>query len=338
MRFLQYLPLLRQAGLMVTVQSLISDEMLASRYQRGSYGVWRLFCAYVDRIRALIGCSRFDLVWIEKEALPWFPAGFERMLLRKTPYVLDFDDAVFHNYDLHRLALVRALFGRRLDKLMSEARVVVAGNRYLADRANQAGAQQVSVIPTVVDLQRYSAKVQYEAHAGLRIVWVGSPSTVKYLSELKAPLGELAKRIPYTLHVIGGEFVMEGVHFQNIAWSAEAEAGAIAECDIGIMPLADTPWEQGKCAYKLIQYMACGLPTVATPIGANRDVVVDGETGYFANTPSEWVDKLERLLSDASLRAQLGRAGRARVAALYCLQQVAPLLETTLAEASGGGR
>jgi len=338
MRFLQFLPSLRQAGFLVTVHALISDDMLASRYQHGSYGISRLCVAYADRIRVLIGCADFDLVWIEKEALPWLPAWFEHMLLSRRPYVIDFDDAVFHNYDLHRYSIIRTIFGRRLDSLMSRARVVVAGNSYLANRAIKAGARQVATIPTVVDLQRYAPKSLYEAHAGLRIVWVGSPSTVKYLIELKATLVELAKRIPFTLNIIGGELAVQGVQIKNIAWSAEAEAGAIAECDIGIMPLADTPWEQGKCAYKLIQYMACGLPTVASPIGANRDVVIDGETGFFANTPSEWVDRLERLLRDATLRAKLGRAGRARVSNLYCLQQVAPLLKATLENASGSER
>lgn len=327
MRFLQYLPWLQLESTEVTVRPLLSDELLVMRYQRGGYGLWPLFRAYADRLLALLECRHFDVVWIEKEALPWFPAWLEKWLLRSTPYVLDFDDAIFHNYDLHRVAWVRRVYGRRIDRLMAGARLVIAGNRYLADRATAAGARWVEVIPTVVDLARYPTKQTYSVDTKPRIVWIGSPSTVQYLLELAEPLGALAKRQPFKLRVIGGGAItVPGVDVEVVAWSADMEASAIAECDVGIMPLRDTPWEQGKCAYKLIQYMACGLPTLASPIGANRDVVVEGETGFFADTAYAWVEKMELLLCDAALRQRLGQAGRARVEAEYCLQQTAPRL------------
>lgn len=334
MRFLQYLPWLQHAGVEVTVRPLLSDELLAARYQQGGYGLWPLFRAYADRLLTMLECRHFDVVWIEKEALPWFPAWLERWLLRRTPYVLDFDDAIFHNYDLHRSAWVRRVYGRRIDRLMEGARLVIAGNRYLADRAVAAGARRVEVVPTVVDLARYPAKQTYSVATKPRIVWIGSPSTVQYLLELAEPFGALAKRQPFTLRVIGGGTItIPGVDVESLPWSADTEATVIAECDVGIMPLRDTPWEQGKCAYKLIQYMACGLPTVASPIGANRDVVFEDETGFFADTAYAWVEKMELLLSDAALRQRLGQAGRARVEAEYCLQQTAPRLVRLLTEA-----
>lgn len=327
MRFLQYVPWLRQAGFEVTVQPLLSDKLLLARYQHGAYGLWPLLSAYFCRFLTLHERHKFDMVWVEKEALPWFPAWFERWLLRGTRYVLDFDDAVFHNYDLHRSAHVRRFYGRRIDLLMKSAHLVVAGNRYLADRAINAGAQHVEVVPTVVDLARYESRQRYSVAGTPRIVWIGSPSTVQYLLGLAEPLAALSKRLPYKLRVIGGGNVyIPGVDVEAVDWSAETEASAIAECDIGIMPLLDTQWEQGKCAYKLIQYMACGLPTVASPIGANSDVVIDGETGFFADGPSAWVEKLECLLCDTALRDRLGQAGRARVNAAYCLQQTTPRL------------
>ena len=334
MRFLQYLPRLQQAGFKVTVQVLLSDELLIARYQRGAYGRWPLFRAYANRLRTLLKSPPFDVVWIEKEALPWFPAWFERWLLRNVPYVLDFDDAIFHNYDLHRFAWVRRFYGRRIDRLMEGARLVIAGNRYLADRATAAGARWVEVVPTVVDLGLYPAKRMYSVATKPRIVWIGSPSTVQYLLELAEPFGVLAKRQPFTLRVIGGGAItIPGVDVESLPWSADTEAMLIAECDVGIMPLRDTPWEQGKCAYKLIQYMACGLPTMASPIGANRDVVIEGETGFFADTACAWVEKMELLLCDAVLRQRLGQAGRTRVEAEYCLQRTASRLVRLLPKA-----
>ncbi len=333
MRLLQYLPSFAAAGIEPSVSPLLGDEMVLWKYCHGSYRLPNLLSSYVRRIRALLGAHRFDLVWIEKEALPWFPAWLEKALLHRVPYMLDFDDAIFHNYDLHRSAWVRRIYGRRIDQLMRGARLVVAGNRYLAQRALDAGAQQVAVVPTVVDLLRYTPKPTCAHIAKPRIVWIGSPSTVKYLQDLTEALTILSGPQPFTLRIIGGGALsMPGVDIESLPWSEETEATLVAECDIGIMPLRDTPWEQGKCAYKLIQYMACGLPTVASPIGANREVVRENATGYFADTPAAWVDKLEWLLKDAALRERLGRAGRARVESTYCLQHTAPELVRFIGE------
>lgn len=334
MRFFQFLPMLATSGVECVVSPLFDDALLLRKYRHGGYSLMDLLSTYWLRVRALMGVDQFDLVWIEKEALPWLPAWFERWLLRLVPYVLDYDDAIFHNYDLHPSAWVRRVYGRRIDRLIKGARFVVVGNRYLADRAIASQGRWVEVIPTVVDLARYPTKLTYSDATKLRIVWIGSPSTVQYLLELAEPLSMLSKRQPFTLRVIGGGAItMPGVDVESFPWSANTEVAAIAECDVGIMPLRDTPWEQGKCAYKLIQYMACGLPTVASPIGANRDVVISDETGFFADTAYAWVEKMEWLLNDAGLRHRFGQAGRARVEAEYCLQETAPKLVRILTEA-----
>lgn len=333
MRFLQYLPYLQKCGVEVTTKPLLPNDMLRERYQNGGYGKWQLFKAYAKRTGALLKSRQFDIIWIEKEALPWLPAWFELLLLRDKPYVLDFDDAIFHNYDLHRSAWVRYIYGRRIDRLMRRAHLVVTGNKYLTDRATAAGAKKVVEIPTVVDLARYPVKENYALLDKPCIVWIGSPSTAQYLIDLAEPLGALAQRHPFTLRVIGaGAVHLPGVDVQVVVWSEDTQAAEIAKGDVGIMPLRNTPWELGKCAYKLIQYMACGLPTVASPIGANREVVIDGETGYFADTPAMWIEKIELLLRDMNLRQRLGQSGRARVETHYCLQQTAPKMIRMLAD------
>jgi glycosyltransferase involved in cell wall biosynthesis len=340
MRFYQFLPWLQAEGVECVASPLLDDSTLLARYQSGGYGARALLAAYWTRIVALWNRHRFDLVWIEKEALPWLPAWFEKWLLRGVPYVLDFDDAIFHGYDLHRSSWVRRILGRRIDRLMAGARLVVAGNEYLARRARAAGAPWVEQLSTVVDLDRYPAKSGDSSTAPgakPRIVWIGSPSTAQYLSLIAEPLALLAREQPFILRVIGGGALsMPGVEVEVVPWSLETEAAAIAECDAGVMPLRDTPWEQGKCAYKLIQYMACGLPTVASPVGANCEVVVGGETGFLADTPANWIDALRRLLRDGALRQRLGAAGRARVEAEYCLQYAAPELSKWLKQAWRG--
>lgn len=340
MRFLQYLPWLQHAGIQVTVQPLLSDEQLQRRYHHGAYGFRSLLQSYRSRWRALMQRQYFDLVWIEKEALQWFPLWVELAMLRGVPYVLDYDDANFHNYDQHTNPWVRHLFGRRLDGLMANAALVVGGNNYLAQRARDAGTPWVEVLPTVIDLERYPNKSK--ALAGkpavdglLRIVWIGSPSTARYLQLLIEPLQTLAKRQPIMLRVIGGDVAeIFGVQVEIVPWTEETEVENISSCDVGVMPLLDSSWERGKCGYKLIQYMACSLPVVASNVGVNPEIVQDGKNGFLASSPDEWVAALTQLLDDRSLRAQMGLAGRQRVERSYCVQQTGPRLAELLCSAS----
>ena len=330
MRMLQYLPWFQEAGLDVTVQALLGDNQLQARYGRGKYGSRALLDAYAQRLKALLGRHSFDVLWIEKEALQWWPLWTEQALLRGVPYVLDYDDAVFHSYDMHTNALVRHFFGRRLDGLMAGAHLVVVGNEYLAQRARSAGAPWVEVVPTVVDLERYPASgaAKSSASDGLpRVVWIGSPSTVRYLQLIAATLQTLARRRPFILRVIGGGAVdIPGLRIEVVDWSEATEVKALQSADVGVMPLEDTPWERGKCGYKLIQYMACGLPVIGSAVSANNDIIVHGQTGMLVRSVDNWLESLEALLADAALRQQMGQAGRVRAESLYCLQQTGPKL------------
>ena len=322
---LQYLPALNAAGFDVHVQSLFDDQQLANRYQRGSYGLATITSCYKNRVLALLKRRQYDLVWIEKEALPWWPFWSEKLLLSGTPYVLDFDDAVFHHYDRHRLAAIRLFYGKRIDKLMAGAALVVCGNDYLAERARHAGASLVQVLPTVIDLDRYRMTERVKGSQP-RIVWIGSPSTVKYLDLLREPLQALAQTTPFVFRVIGGDFSLPGVQTECLPWTESTEITDLMACDIGVMPLQDTPWERGKCGYKLIQYMACGLPVIASPVGVNAAIVDDGHNGYLARDASQWIDSFSRLLSDEQTSQTMGQMGRVKVEKQYCLQVTAPRL------------
>jgi len=338
MRSLQFLPWFEQASMKCTVAPLVDDTQLQVLYQKGSYHLLDMFQAYCRRIHAMVQRHRFDLVWIEKEALPWFPAWVEGFLLRGVPYVLDYDDAIFHNYDQHFSVSVRRFLGRRIDRLMAGACLVIAGNAYLAKRARDAGAPWVEIVPTVIDLDRYAVEpVSVPSSEQLRIVWIGSPSTVQYLSLLREALAVISEKFSFRLRVIGwGAIDLPGVDVEFVPWTEATEVSLIKACDIGVMPLPDSPWERGKCGYKLIQYMACGLPVVASPVGVNGEIVRVGENGFLANTAREWVDALGRLLTDAALRQQMGRMGRKRVEEVYCVQQVAPRLAALLRSAGEG--
>lgn len=341
MRSFQYLPWLEEAGFEVRIESLLSDDLLRVRYVEGRHRIIALIGAYFNRLRALMSRHRFDLLWIEKEALPWWPLWFELAMLRKVPYVLDYDDAIFHNYDQHKSSLVRRFFGRRLDGLMAQAALVVGGNNYLLQRACDAGAVRTEFLPTVIDLRHYQLhaaargdETSYDDKLP-RIVWIGSPSTVSYLRLLAAPLQSLSKSHPFVLRIIGGgEINLPGVQTEILPWSEDSEFEDISKADVGIMPLKDSFWERGKCGYKIIQYMASGLPVVASGVGVNLEIVREGENGYIANSDSEWIAALGKLLEDPLLRMKMGRTGRRRVEEDYCIQKTAPrvveLLNSTL--------
>lgn len=341
-RFLQFLPWLECEGFRCDISPLIDDSrLLSSHVGQGRYGILDIFTLYLRRISILFKVRKYDVVWVEKEALPWFPAWFERWMLRGVPYVLDYDDAIFHNYDLHPSAIVRYFYGTRIDRIMADASSVVGCNGYLGKRAQRAGSRAIEIVPTVIDLERYIPKTEYDDSGGdlLRLVWIGSPSTMKYLELLREPLSVLGDKYEFKIRVIAGSDIsIPGVDVEFVHWTLEEEVEYVRECDIGVMPLIDSEWEKGKCGYKLIQYMACGLPVVASAVGVNCEIIREGESGYLAQTNYDWIDKLGSLLADSALRKKMGEAGRDIVEAQYCVQRVAPRLIQILSSAGLGKR
>lgn len=339
LRHYQFLPALRAAGMAVDVAPLLPDSYVSALYSRESRRLPLIAARYADRLYRLWRAKTYDLLWIEKEALPWLPYGLERLLLgSRIPYVVDYDDAWFHIYDRSRWSLVRALLGRKLDRIMQGAAMVTVGNAYLAERAEKAGARQVEILPTVVDLARYPKASPPGEDGSVTVGWIGSPITDSYLDLVAGSLGRLRDETGARVMLVGASpTALEDLQPSRHAWREDTESHRITEFDIGIMPLKDTPWEWGKCGYKLIQYMACGKPVVASPVGMNRDIVENGINGFLASTPEEWMVALRRLALDAGLRRRLGAAGRAKVERLYALDHVVPRLIHALRIAANQG-
>lgn len=341
MRHYQFLPLLAERGIDVDVQPLLPDAYLSSLYAGGQRSLRTIPTAYLARLTKLLSVafsgSRYDLLWIEKEVLPWLPHAAERLLLAKAPpYIVDFDDAWFHHYDRHRLPAVRALLGDKLDRLMRNAALVTVGNAYLRERAEAAGARRILTLPTTVDPSRYPVTEPPSDKAVPTVGWIGSPMTAAYLELVRAPLEALVAEGSVEVALIGaGEKAVAGLPARRLPWTEDSEAAGIQGFDIGIMPLADTVWERGKCGYKLIQYMACGRPVVASPVGANREIVEHGVDGFLADSPEEWRQALDRLRADPNLRRAMGMAGRAKVERLYARDKVGAELARAMLGLSG---
>ena len=332
MRFYQYLPWLQAAGIEVTSAPLFSDAYVQG-LQRNTKSPLEALRAYAGRVQALLASRKFDLLWIEKETLPWLPAWVEKMLLPgAVPYVLDYDDAVFHYYDEHRNPIVKAVLASKHPALMRGAALVVAGNEYLADFARQAGAPHVEVVPTVIDMERYPASRTkwVDDNAPPCVGWIGQRATASFLTPYASLFKLLLSDGLARFAAIGIDAVALGLPMASIPWTEQTEVASIAGFDIGIMPLLDGSFERGKCGYKLIQYMACGLPVVASPVGVNRQIVAHGVNGFLAETPAQWEQALRTLLADAGLRQRMGEAGRQKVERQYCIQATGPRLAALL--------
>ncbi len=328
LRTLQYIPYLESQGINCTVQSLFDDKYLKGLYTHSRRSPWAVALLYLKRLIAVLGCFRYDLIWIEYEIFPYLPAFAERLLrLLGKPYVVDYDDAIFHNYDHSPNLLIRRALGRKIDVVMRNSAFVVVGNAYLAERAKAAGAPRVELVPTVVDRKRYSLK-----HAGAQlkpvIGWIGSPSTECLLADIRYVLARVCVTHSARLLLVGASPKLSddfpGVDLEILPWSEACEAELISRMDVGIMPLFDGPFQKGKCGYKLIQYMACGVPVIASPVGMNCELVTVGVNGLLANTPMQWEAALKLLLESADLRQQMGEAGRTKVEQQYCLEVTGP--------------
>jgi len=229
-------------------------------------------------------------------------------------WVLDVDDAIMFRKprrpgDRPSEAAWRQ---RRFRRMAASCRLVVAGSHSLADLIGRA-AERIVVLPTPVDLASYPV-APLPARDRLRLAWIGWGSNLRYLEDLTPAILQLsADGVDYEINVISDRLPdMPGVPCRLVQWSVAAEGPALADCDVGIAPLADDLWTRGKAGYRCIQYAAAGLPAVASPVGANREVVLDGETGLWATTPDEWHAALLRLCRDVNLRQRMGRAARAR--------------------------
>ncbi len=337
LRIHQFTEPLAERGIHLTVAPMVTDAALQDRYRRGSYTPAAVISAYAARLLQLVRASTFDVALVQNEVLPWFPLRADTIALRGLPMVVDYDDAAFHRYELHRSAFVRHFFKGRIDGVMRAARTVIAGNQYLADRAHAAGATDVIQIPTVVDTRRYSTRETGDCPSGAapRVVWIGQPTTVKYLEILRPALIQLGQQQPVVLRVIGAQATaIEGIQIEHHPWSEATEVSDLREADVGVMPLPDEPWERGKCGYKLIQYMACGLPVLASPVGVNPDIVKHGHNGFLCDSDQDWSYHLKVLVDDPNLRCRMGQAGRRLVQERFSTDAVSAHLAGVLARAA----
>ncbi len=323
-RVVQWAPRLERAGFRLRLDAFYSAVASRTIYRRGRSAAKaaHFLAGTFRRWRTLaVAGQGADLLLVHRESLPFgWPAFLGRLRAFPGPVVYDYDDAMFLPQREGRGIL------SRLERLGTPAEVmalsdgVLAGNEFLADYARRHG-RRVVLLPTCIDTDKFRPWEGPRPSGRCVIGWIGTHSTAKYLEDLLPLLERVAERYPAILSVIGGATPFRGRALQVIhrPWSLEREVDDFRGCDVGVYPLWDDPWAHGKCGFKAIQFMACGVPVVAAAVGVNREIIEDGVNGFLAATEAEWVEKLGWLLSDPALRDKLGRAGRRTVEERYSL-------------------
>jgi glycosyltransferase involved in cell wall biosynthesis len=339
-RLLQYIPALAEAGIEVDYRPLLDDDYVASLASGKPYSRTQVARSYLNRLGQVTSVSDCDLIWVYAEMFPYLPSGFEKLVLRAgKPVVYDFDDAFFHQYESHPNLVVRSMLKGKLEPLLRGAAACCCGNEYLLAYAERFCGASI-LLPTVVDATLYCpASTAPRTSEPLTIGWIGSPSTWPYVKPLMPLLQELAQEFGLVIRIVGAGIGAEANSFHGLElvdWSEDNEIDQVRSMDIGIMPLPEEDWAKGKSGYKLIQYMACGLPVVASPVGVNVRLLEGGDVGFLATGIPEWRDALIRLVKDPGLRERLGIAGRRRVEAHYSVQRHAPRLIKLFASVANG--
>ena len=319
-RFYQYIPSLRNEGWKIRTEPLLSNNYIAFLYDKKKLPISEIILSYCKRIVLLLNKKKYDIIWIEQEAFPWIPFFIEKIFTKsKTKIVADYDDAFFLRYDHHVNKIVRYFLGSKIDGVMENADLILAGNDYLAGRARVNSARQIEIFPTVVDTGKY-IKIKVRKDDVFTIGWIGSPGTAKYLYLIRDAFKKVFDGGGVNFSFVGaGELMFDEFQYSNIKWDETTEVKEISKFDVGIMPLPDDSWEKGKCGLKLIQYLSCGIPVIGSPVGVNDKIIEHGINGFKANSTEEWVKYFMILKNDSALREKMGNEGRNFIIKNYSL-------------------
>src|SRR4030043_314317 len=290
-RVFQYIPFLKMEGYISEVFTIPKNNL--------------------DRINMFRKMRNFDIVFLQKKLLNII----ELHILRKNSkrLVYDFDDAVMFRDPDNKSQVSKKRMNYFL-RTVKNTDIIIAGNKYLKNFSIKENPETF-VIPTSVDMNRYTEKQSSTESNPLILGWIGSNATLFYLEKIRNVLDTIFDRFPHVRLKIVSDRFLDCTRMPVIKkhWAYEEEISDLHSFDIGLMPLIDDPWSRGKCGFKLLQYMAIGVPGVASKVGVNSEIIEHGRNGFLADNRGEWVDCLSRLIEDVALRKSLGQEARKTV-------------------------
>src|SRR6266446_1300762 len=368
-RLEQFVTPLAERDINLTIPPFLNSKLFENLYRREALPLTALglIGATLRRSAEVISARQADVVLVQREAMIFGPPLIEWLMTRvmKRPMVLDLDDATYVSYT----SPTYGDFGKSLkwfgktDDLIRWATIVICGNRSIAEYVTSKGAR-ARIIPTVVDTDVFRPacppangggtdndrpvdaggidKPSHRTNSRVVLGWIGTHSTLPYLESILPVLSELARNHDFRLKIVGAgkdEIKIPGVEVENLRWSLDREVQDFQSIDIGLYPidasLYSGKWAAGKSGLKAIQYMAVGVPYVATPVGASEELGEVGVTHFFASSPEEWRNALAELIVDANKRKQMGAAGRRHATEHFALGTQADKLAAALREVSG---
>lgn len=332
---------LAERGIELHVSPFMSSAVFEEFYKsKASLSIFAgIAQASARRFAEVASAKNYDLVLVQREAALIGPDIIEWLIskLSRVPMVLDLDDATYVRYvsPTHgKLGSYLKFFGKT-DRLIDRSKKVICGNRFIAEYVENRGTSTV-VIPTVVDTEIFCPRARNNTIPV--IGWVGTHSTFPFVESILPVLSALAEKHRFILRLVGAgreKIFAPNVEIDNLKWSLTEEVGHFQSFDIGLYPMkvlknADSAWLAGKSGFKAVQYMSVGIPFVMTPIGVTSEMGIHGTTHFNAASDAEWLEYLDKLLSQPDLTAQMGRAGRRYAVEHYALDLQAELLADTL--------
>jgi glycosyltransferase involved in cell wall biosynthesis len=322
-RFEQYVDFLAEHGFETTFSPIVREEEYPFLYAPGNTArKARMFArGLAERLWQSLRRPDADVAIVQREAIQLGTTVFESALARsRTRLVFDFDDAIWlpdTSPANRRMAWLKR--PGKVPRLIRLSDQVWAGNDYLAGYARQF-SDAVHVVPTTVDTDRHRPSPGGDGARPVVLGWTGSASTLKHFELVVPVLLRIRERFgdQITLKLIGdGAYRNDALGLRGAAWREATEIEDLRDIDIGLMPLPDDEWAEGKCGLKALQFMALELPVVTSPVGVNTAIIEDGANGFLATTDDEWFDRLAALIESAELRARIGAAARATVVERY---------------------
>jgi glycosyltransferase involved in cell wall biosynthesis len=346
-RVAQFIQPLAEQGITLTVHPFLDSRLIQTVYKRSEWPrtVLGLTGAALRRMGVVWQAHQADVLFVQREAMMFGPPLIEWLAMRvgRCPMVLDLDDATYVSYlspTYGRWGSALKWFSKTND-LIRWAKIVTCGNRAIAEYVTGQG-RQATIIPTVVDTERFRPWPESNAGNGEHVPvigWVGTHSTYQYLASIFPALQRLAEVHCFRLRVVGAgreEISIPGVEVENLAWNLDREIADFQSFDIGLYPIVEDDWSVGKSGFKSVQYMAVGVPFVATPVGACAEIGIPNVTHLFATTEAEWFEALSQLLTDETLRRRMGAAGRQHAIEHYTVGAQAAKLADVFRKALAG--
>ena len=319
-RFLSFKNYLIKNYYKVNTKELFDEDFYKQRIFKKKYNYIKIINFYFLRIMDLILRKKPFVAIIHVELLPYVPFLAEFILnLRKIPYFIDIDDAVYFRFK-NKNKILYFLDKLKFKYMVKKSTAILAGNyfhlNYLKNFNNN-----IYYFPTTIDFKRYNYLNYKNKHTTFTIVWIGTPSTTLYLDQITNVLNKIKKDYQINIKLIGADKnIVPNLNCLHIKWNAKTEIEELSKCHLGIMPLLDTNWELGKCAYKILQYMSLKLPVIASPVGVNKEIIENNYNGMLASNEIEWSNKIIKLINDDNLRTKISNNGYETVKKNFSLE------------------